>query len=59
MADMETEVMCVLLKTLFDQGLITKSIYDSAQNMVHSASDLPEFFEHGAYREKGMADGST
>lgn len=53
MANVEVEVLCILLKTLFDQGFIPREIYDSAQNLVHSSGNLPEFFAYG--REKGGA----
>ena len=44
MADIQMEVLQVLLKMLLDQKLIAKYAYDNAVHMVHSAIDLPDFF---------------
>lgn len=44
MAEVQKEVMEVLLKTLLDRNLIAKYTYDGAVNMVHSAMDFPDFF---------------
>ena len=44
MAEAQREVLQVLLKSLYDRGLLTKATYDRAVNMVNSNIDLPEFF---------------
>ena len=44
MEDVQRQVLQALLKTLYDQGLMAKTTYDGAVNMVNSPIDLPEFF---------------
>ena len=44
MAEAQREVLQVLLKSLYDQGLLAKATYEVAVNMVNSNIDLPEFF---------------
>ena len=44
MADTQQQVLQVLLKSLYDQGLLVKATYDGAVNMVNSNIDLPEPF---------------
>lgn len=46
MAEVETSVMNILLKSLMDQGLITADIYNGAAERVHRTADFPEFFEY-------------
>lgn len=59
-ADIQTEVMQVLLKSLLDQDLIEKYTYDSAVNMVHSTIDFGSFFEYPVCCPKeGEKNGSS
>ena len=44
MEEVQRQVLQALLKTLYDQGLMAKTTYDGAVNMVNSQIDLPEFF---------------
>ena len=44
MAEAQREVLQVLLKSLYDRGLLEKTTYDGAVNVVNSNIDLPEFF---------------
>lgn len=46
MESMQREVASVLLKQLHDQGLIAKTTYLSAVDLVHSVIDFPEFFRY-------------
>lgn len=60
MADIQTEVMQVLLKSLLDRGLIEKYTYDGAVNMVHSTIDFGAFFEYPVcYPKEDEKDGSS
>ena len=54
MNQVQQDVMCVLLRTLLDQKLITQAIHDQARNKILSTPDWPEFF----CREEAM-DGSA
>lgn len=53
MADIQTEVIQVLLKSLLDQGLIEKYTYDGAVNMVHSTMNFGPFFKCPVFHEEG------
>ena len=44
MAETKKEVLRVLLDILHDQDLIDNSTHDSANSLLHSVIDLPEFF---------------
>ena len=46
MVCIQSQVLHVLLKSLLDQGLIPKKIYEAATNSINSAVDPPEFFRH-------------
>lgn len=46
MENAQREVMSVLLRRLFELGLISRSVYSGAADLVHSMLDLPEFFGH-------------
>ncbi|MEG2988683.1 MAG: hypothetical protein RR807_04680 [Oscillospiraceae bacterium] len=49
----QRDMMCVLLKRLFQRGLISAEAYEYAQNAVHSATGLPDFFRVAAPLTKG------
>lgn len=60
MAEVEKDVMEVLLKMLLDRKLIAKYTYDGAVNMVHSAIDIPSVFWYGVCCPKeGDENGSS
>lgn len=60
MADVRTEVLNVLLKTLLDQKLITETVYDGAKKRIASAKELPDFFHSPVHCQKeGNDDGSS
>ena len=44
MKKVQQDVMCVLLQTLLDEGLITQAIYDKSREKILSTLDWPEFF---------------
>ena len=44
MAETQKMVLNVLLDILHEQDLVDDSTYDSANSLLHSAIDLPEFF---------------
>lgn len=44
MESAQEEVMSILLRRLFDLGLLSKSTYQGAAEMVHSMIDFPDFF---------------
>ena len=43
MKKVQQDVMCVLLQTLLDKGLITQNIYDKSWEKVLGTLDWPEF----------------
>ncbi|MEG2214585.1 MAG: hypothetical protein RRY09_03120, partial [Oscillospiraceae bacterium] len=49
----QREIICVLLKRLFQRGLISAEAYEYAQNSAHSATNLPDFFRVAAPPTKG------
>ena len=46
MESAQRELMSVLLGQVFSLGLISKTTYSKAEDLVHSVIDLPEFFEY-------------
>ena len=60
MAEAQREVLLVLLKSLYDRGLLMKATYDGAVSAVNSNIDLPEFFEDCVCCQKeGEGNGCT
>lgn len=60
MESTQREVLQVLLECVYAQGLLPKSTYDAANQLVHSVLDLPDFFWHPVCCQKeGDLDGST
>lgn len=43
---LEQDMMCVLLKRLQDQGLISETIHDKARERILGTLDWPEYFEY-------------
>jgi hypothetical protein len=48
MESAQKELMCILLGRLYDLGLLSKSTYQGAENLVHSMMNFPDFFESPA-----------
>lgn len=44
MESAQREIMSVLLGRMVSLGLISKTTYSKAEDLVHSVIDLPEFF---------------
>lgn len=44
MESAQRELLSVLLENIFSRGLISRSTYLKAEDMVYSAADLPELF---------------
>ena len=55
----EQEVMCVLLKRLQDQGLISEKIHDKARIHILDTLDWPEYFCYAEDDRKEEANGSA
>ena len=54
MDEVQKDILCVLLQTLLDRGLIPGDIYGRAREKVLGTLDLPSFFRDGE-----DADGSS
>lgn len=52
MESAQRELMNVLLERVFSLGLISKSTYSKAIDLVHSVIDLPELFQYSVYLTK-------
>ena len=48
----QRDIMTVLLKHVYEAGLIGKCTYGKAVDLVHSAMDFPEFFRYTVCSEK-------
>lgn len=46
MESAQRELMSVLLGEVFSRGLISKTTYLKAEDLVYSAIDFPELFQH-------------
>ena len=44
MKQVQQDILCVLLQTLLDKGLITQNIHDKSRNKILGTLDLPDFF---------------
>ena len=54
MDEVQKDVLCVLLRTLLDRGLISGDVYDKAREKILGTLDLPPFFQN-----EEDADGSS
>lgn len=52
MESAQRELMSVLLDTVYARGLLSKTTYLSAVDLVHSALDIPPFFRYPVYLTK-------
>ena len=59
MNKVQQDIMCVLLQTLLDKGLITQDIHDKSREKVLDTLDWPEFFCHAENGRMEELDGST
>ena len=55
MKKVQQDVMCVLLQTLLDKGLITKDIHDKSREKILDTLDWPEAFCYA----RDTAEGTT
>ena len=46
MANLEQEILKILLNVLAERGIIPQTVRDKAVNLVHATIDFPEFFEY-------------
>ena len=46
MESAQRELLSVLLGEVFTRGLISKTVYLRAEDLVHSATDFPELFRY-------------
>lgn len=60
MANLQHEIMSVLLRSLLDKEVVAKSTYDKAVNLVQSTIDFPPFFEYPVCcQREGETNGRT
>ena len=52
MESAQREIMAVLLKRVYESGLIAESTYSKTVDLVHSMIDFPEFFRYTVCSEK-------
>ena len=52
MESTQREIIAVLLKRVYESGLITESVYSKAADLVYSAIDFPEFLQYTVCSEK-------
>lgn len=45
MESAQRELLNILLQTVYDRGLLSKTTYLSAVDLVHSAMDIPPLFQ--------------
>lgn len=46
MESAQRELLSILLQTVYDRGLLSKTTYLSAVDLVHSALDIPPLFRY-------------
>ena len=59
MNKVQQDVMCVLLQTLLDKGLITQDIHDKSREKVLDTLGWPEAFCYAEDDRKENQDGHT
>ena len=55
MESAQKELVSVLLEQVFSLGLISKTTYLNAEDLVHSVIDLPEFFQYPVCLKKEVS----
>ena len=56
MESAQRELLSVLLGNIFSRGLISKTTYLKAEDLVHSVIDLPELFQYPVCLTKEAGD---
>ena len=59
MKKVQQDVMCVLLQTLLDKGLITQNIHDKSREKILDTLDWSEAFCYAEDDRKEVQDGHT
>ncbi len=59
MKKVQQDIMCVLLETLLDKGLITQDVYDQSRERILGTLDWPDFFCFSADADKENQNGHT
>ena len=59
MKKVQQDMMCVLLQTLLDKGLITQNIHDESREKILGTLDWPEFFCYAENDGKEDENGHT
>ena len=59
MKKVQQDVMCVLLQTLLDKGLITQDIHDKSREKILDTLDWPGAFCYAEDDRKEVQDGHT
>ena len=59
MKKVQQDMMCVLLQTLLDKGLITQDIHDKSRSRILDTLDWPEAFCYTEDDGKEELDGSA
>ena len=59
MKKVQQDVMCVLLQTLLDKGLITQDIHDKSREKILDTLDWREAFCYAEDNRKEVQDGHT
>ena len=60
MGDVQHEVLSVLLESLYTRELLSKTTYESANQLVQSTIDFPRFFGYPVCcKKEGEEDGCT
>ena len=56
MKNVRQDLLSILIKHVYSGGLISKSTYLKAEDLVHSGIDLPEIFRYPACEPAGECD---
>ena len=59
MHEVEQNMMCALLQTLWDRKLITQDVYNKSREKILGTLGWPEFFCYSEKEEKEDDDGHT
>ena len=60
MANVQREILNVLINRLMEQGLIDQTVHDKAINLVYTTLDFPEFFDcFACCKKEDVANGCT
>ena len=59
MKQVQQDIMCVLLQTLLDKGLITQDIHDKSRSRILDTFDSADFLCYAEDDRKEVQDGHT